>query len=75
MSDAEARTREVSSRDDPAGRSSTTCSSDLLSKGRSLTVTVLVANMAQATSVATPTPSRNFQAEARVAITRPATLR
>ena len=41
---AAASTRSVSSSDAPRGRSTTTCSSDLSSNGRSLTVTDLVAN-------------------------------
>ena len=75
MRAASASARPVVSSEVPSGMSSTTCSSDLLSKGSSFTVTVLVANMAQAARVARPTPMRNRQALRRVAITRPAMRR
>ena len=57
--------RSVSSSVAPSGRSTTTASSDLLSKGSSLTVTLRVTNRMQTSTVATPTAERNIQAERR----------
>ena len=46
-----------------------TAISDLLSNGRSLTVTALVTNSSITSIVAAPTPMRRIQADRRVRIT------
>ena len=70
-----ASVRSVSSTEVPRGMSSITASSDLLSNGRSLTVTALVVKKPIEATVSAKTASRNAQDRAFDASTGRATAR